>query len=571
MSGNGFRLAAMALVIVGQTGSLARARSTDEDHALIVRLVHPDRQAAEVLRLFEGSRAASPAAALAAWKQAAPNSTRLGKPLEAVIALFNGEMVREWGVFHDTELRLDEDPADRSLRWFAIVPHDDGAIAAAITASRLTYPDDAPLLDHGETLAVARLGRSGVPVACCLGQAVIVGSSRKELSRAVLHMRASAGAPARGTAGRGGRMQADGAVLSRASRPLDSGLAFCLIPARAGRAAAGSLAIRRAIALLEGLGCRQVDGATALRDRGFALEMMTTLEQRPIPDSGGRKPAVVEQEWLECVSSSEVMAFVSLAIDPTAAFWDSAFALADRVERVDPARAGVSPIRTRINLVAAASGLKLEADLWPHVRGVSAAISGDTARPGRLTGLRILLHLDEPSGAQRFVEQFAPRMGALLPGERLERDPLLAENGLVRAAERDREPWRLRGVAGRDLTVWRRNKTVSIAWGDDAFTSSARAPVSLARSMAVVCGGWAKEGRGAPQRLGAFWPGRLAPPLGAAEPSPQARGALAGDPPAVWWGWTDGACAVDLLRWPELSRRVRLVLEGLPLDPPRIP
>src|SRR5215472_2019847 len=37
--------------------------SLDEKAAVVVRLVHPDRQAAEVLRLFEGSRSSHPAAA----------------------------------------------------------------------------------------------------------------------------------------------------------------------------------------------------------------------------------------------------------------------------------------------------------------------------------------------------------------------------------------------------------------------------------------------------------------------------------------------------------------------------
>ena len=52
----------------------------------------------------------------------------------------------------------------------------------------------------------------------------------------------------------------------------------------------------------------------------------------------------------------DVMGVVSLAFEPGAAFWDSAFALADRVDRADPSRAGVAPLRTRFNLLAAAAG-----------------------------------------------------------------------------------------------------------------------------------------------------------------------------------------------------------------------
>ncbi len=72
----------------------------------MMRLVHPERQAAEVLRLFEGTRAPHPAAALAAWKRATKEPTQLGKPLEAVIALFNPEMVPEWSIMHRAELGL---------------------------------------------------------------------------------------------------------------------------------------------------------------------------------------------------------------------------------------------------------------------------------------------------------------------------------------------------------------------------------------------------------------------------------------------------------------------------------
>ena len=74
-------------------------------------------------------------AALTAWKQAAsPGPSPLGKPLEAVIALFNPDMVREWRVLHEAELHLDLDPAGGIPRGFAIVPGEDGTAAAAIRA-----------------------------------------------------------------------------------------------------------------------------------------------------------------------------------------------------------------------------------------------------------------------------------------------------------------------------------------------------------------------------------------------------------------------------------------------------
>ena len=154
--------------------------------ALVVRLVHPERQASKVLSLFEGSRAAHPAAALAAWKMATRDPDQLGKPLEAVIAFFNPEMVAEWSVFHDAELHLNSASADGTARWYVVVPRDDGTMTAAITAARLTDGDEEPpLIFEGNPLAVQRLGKFGAPVSSQVGDALVlvVASSRDELMR----------------------------------------------------------------------------------------------------------------------------------------------------------------------------------------------------------------------------------------------------------------------------------------------------------------------------------------------------------------------------------------------------
>ena len=90
-------------------------------------------------------------------------------------------------------------------------------------------------------------------------------------------------------------------------------------------------------------------------------------------------------------------------------------------------------------------------------------------------------------------------------------------------------------------------------------------------SLAAVCRGWEGQGRGAPQRLGAFWPGRLWRMAGGPDPTLAALRTFADDPPAIWWGWSDASGAHDCLRWPELSARVRRFLETIPLDPPPIP
>ena len=68
-------IAAVALLFLGAIGRGPSAAGADEGEILVVRLVHPDRQAAAILRLFDGEPVPHPAAALALWKAAAPRAT----------------------------------------------------------------------------------------------------------------------------------------------------------------------------------------------------------------------------------------------------------------------------------------------------------------------------------------------------------------------------------------------------------------------------------------------------------------------------------------------------------------
>ncbi len=502
----------------------------DETAAMVIRLVHPDRQAAEVLRLFEGCRAAHPAAALTIWKQAHPGPSPLGKPLEALIALANPEMVQEWRALHEAELRLDLDPADGSPRWYALIPRDDGTMACVLTAMRLTYPEEPPLEKTGAEIAVARLDRSGAPVACQLGPALLLGSSRSDLVLGVQeHRRTPHLAP-------GGRA---------ADHSLDAGITFCLTPGRIPTPHGGSLGLRRAVEALHGIGCRRIEGSVALRGADLRVETKTVFDPPRAHHPPGRPPAAVDPAWLEGIPSSGVMAVIVLAIDPQPASWDRAFALADRVERVDPARAGLAPLRTRLNLLAAATGVQPEADLWPHLRGVSVCLLTDPATPRRPAGTLVMLHLDEQAQAARLVQEFAPRLARLRPDGAAGKDP------------------------GRGLSAWRRDRSVLLAWGDHQPLEALQAKVESRHSLAAICCTWDGQGRGAPQRLGAFWPGRLWRIAAGPDATPAALRTLADDPPALWWGWNDAIGAQDCLRWPGLSQRVRQFLETIPLDASR--
>src|SRR5262249_37397721 len=131
------RVALALAVLGGSRGRAGEGESTAGGEVFVARLVRPDRQAAEMLRLFQGARWSDPAAALAAWKQGTRDAVSLGKPAEAVIALFNPEMIAEWRALDGAELRIGLEHATGELGWLAILPRDDGTVAAGITAMRL--------------------------------------------------------------------------------------------------------------------------------------------------------------------------------------------------------------------------------------------------------------------------------------------------------------------------------------------------------------------------------------------------------------------------------------------------
>ncbi len=531
------------LLWASQESGAARGAPLDENGPLIVRLVHPDRQATELLRLFEGSRAASPAAALATWKQSNRNSGLLGKPLEAVIAIFNPDMVREWRILDGAQLQLGFDPDDGAPRWFAIVPDDDGTVSAAITAARLANPDDEPLREGGRETSVARLGRSGVPLAAQVGSRLIVAGSRADLLRAI---------------------QSTPAVVP--AHPIDSGLSFSLDAKRMTTPRSGSLELRRLVEALHAMDCRRVEGTLAVKDGRFSFDMTTTLERPEPPRGDAIRPASIDPEWLEHFPADNLMAIVSMAVDPEPTFWTRAFSVADRIEHADPARAAVAPLRTRLNLLALAAGVKPEVNLWPHLRGLSAGIWGDPRQPAKAIGARLVLHLDEEPNAERLAREFVPRIGSLLQGR--------AKAGAGKPAGLPPGDPRPLGIQfGPDLSVRHEQKDVIIAWGDNVQVQTApphmRGPRTL--SVATIYNTRRLEGGVPPQRFGAFWPGRLIRPADIPNASPSTLRVFADDPPVIWWGWNEDSRSHDQLRWQDLAGRVRRFLKTLPLDPPRVP
>jgi hypothetical protein len=253
------------------------------------------------------------------------------------------------------------------------------------------------------------------------------------------------------------------------------------------------------------------------------------------------------------------MGVASLALEPEAAFWDSTFALADRVDRTDPSHKDVAPLRARLNLLAAGAGARLEADLWPHLRGVTGCVMGDPSNPGEPTGALVILHVDADAAAARLTTDVFPRLGGLLTGRRQPERPVgpLASPDIIRI-----------GIAGgKALAVARRGRDVLISWGDGVLELALEVSARPDRSVARLCTAWSKTGNRPPRRVGAFWPARCWSPARGSEATPPGWRALADGPPAVWWGWDEADGLHDSIVWADLRETARRFLDKVPLDP----
>jgi hypothetical protein len=520
-----------ALLVLSAIVPAAIAGGPEEPETLTIQLVHPERQAARVLKLFEGARAPHPAAALAAWKRKAPHrADQLGKPLEAVIAFFNPDMATEWRVLDGTLLVVNWDEPHRRPRWFAIVPRDDGTLAAGLTASRLSEGADEPPLAHaGQQIAVTRLGRPGTPLAAHSGDMTILGTTPDELRRALE---------------RSARQPLEPFPAPGPNGRFDSGASFVLAPGRLPDGQSAPLPLRLTSEFLRGLSCRGLRGSLALDGACLGLEITTDL-----PEDALKRPplwnrsASIDPSWLRLMPSSGAIAVVSLAFEPSPAYWDSAFALADRLEKTDPARAGLAPARTRLNLLTSASGARLEADLWPHLRGLTAGVFGEPSGPQGPPGGLLALHLDSDLAARRLVSQTLPRLKKLLPPGQ-----------------------------DRNVTYWQSGHNVLVAWSEGILAAARAAAADPGLSVAPLSTTWAQAGKPAPSRLGVFWPARCFS-LGS---KPNAKGVgdhaawtvAAEDPPAVWWGWNKENLASDSVQWQALDHRVHRFLGAIELEPP---
>jgi hypothetical protein len=484
------------------------ARAGEPGAAVTVRLVRPDRQLDQLLKLFEGSRASSPAAALASWKQAAHGRAKLSKSTEALIALLNPEMVSELRVVDGAWGTLGFEPIDGKAAWRVTVPHDDGTVAALVTALTLSGGESLPVPKGASSLQ--RLGPPGSSVMAQTAGAQVAIANTKD-----------------------GLIAWGPNAVAPISRPdgLDSGFTIRLDPE--GLKDAGPLWCRAISEALRADGCRTVEGVAVLE--GDAASIALTTRREP-----AKRPSLtrtVPPDWLDWAPAATSLVVAAWPIDPRPEAWNAWFALADRVERVDPAKAEVAPLRVRLNLLAAAARVRPEVDLWPHLRGISGGILIDPQF--HLAGAWVALHADSAPAAQQIGGVLIPRLAGTRTADKLAENPEPGNN-TIRAVGR---------VSGKPLTVLAQGQTVLVGWGEGVLASCVEARANPAQSA----GSAVRECWGATplQAAGAFWPGRL-PLL-----------ALSGAPPARWQHRDDGAVLRDDVRWSGLRGIVHEYLERL--------
>lgn len=488
--------------------------------AIVVRVDHPDRQAELLLKLFEGSRVAHPAAGLVAWKRASGGD--LGKPLEAAIALFNPLMAPEWRSFDGATLWLDLEGSGPGPRFRALAPRDDaGALAAAAMTARLGSGSDEMALEMGSRrLSVMRLGGESGLLAVVDGPRVALAGNRTSLIDMLVH-------------------RADSPPITLLDPARGDGLTAVIDLARMKAPGASSLAVmNRGLAVAKGLHLSRIEARIALHEDRLVAEvegLVAPGKRKAQPHHGG-----VDPRWPSGFSHERVMGLVSIAIGPEAEFTDRVFEALDRVQKLDPAYKATAPARVRLYLAARAAGVNLEADLWPRLQGVTAAATARADAPGELTGAILILHANSDASAARIVHEFGPRLGKFVGGLTPDRDP----NG-----------GRFRGRASsRPIEVDRRDRDVRLAWGDDAIAA-------LKRQEAAP-DPWPT----APlARYGLIWPARCVSTTPAMSP---ARESLADAPPVVWSGWDQDLRTHDRLVWTGLKERVRILLEHIPLETP---
>ncbi len=486
--------------------AVSRANGAEPAATMTLRLDRPDQQCERILSLFAGARSPHPAAALAAWKRA--SRATLGKSTEALIAVLNPGMASELSLLDDTVVSLSFDSIDGHPRWQACLPRDDGTFASLATALVLTDGASEPPVNE---TAVDRLGPPGAPLMARTVDRLVLAGSRADLQAGLENP------PSFQTTGS------------------QSGLRIRIEPGALAQSC--PMLVRRSNEAFRALGCRLIDGRLDLDADTLKLDLTTSLDN--IPES-----AAIDPSWLKWLPAESAVAAISVAIEARPESWERAFALVDRVERVDPARAGLAPLRTRLNLAAAAVKVRPEVDLWPVLRGVSIGVYGNA--DGEVVSLLLALHTKDATAAKHLGETVLPRLLASFVSPVPEKDPSPVGQTVGR-------------VGGRSLHLVQQGETVVVGWGEEILARALDARDNPARSVHGLLA--ADVVPSPPSRLGIFWPSRVQGIAGTTFASAQV-------PPVVWSGRNEGESTHDVVRWTELRGLVHRFLDRLPLDPP---
>ena len=446
---------------------LATLCAADEP-TLAVRLDRPDIQLARLLKLFDGTPVDGPAAAWAGWKLATGGT--LGKPAEAAIAALNPSMVAELKTLDGATLAY-RPPA----RWWARVPADDGTFAALATAMALSGGAAEPALGDAE---IDRVGPPGSPLLARRGRALVAAA-----------------------VDRGALAEALGASRLRLPEAPDGGWS---IAARVDPTAAPE-PMKDAVAALSAWGVDAVGGVFGLNSDGM---LMSTFQSRLTEKSPTMRP--LDLGLLDRLPADGAMLAVGLGLDPGPRGVSSLFAAADRVEKTLPGRSAAGPLRARVDLALGGLGVRAEAEVWPFVAGVAAALYADES--GRVVGARVVLGATGPAATDRLARSVSRVARALGPGV-----SVVAIGGRVEA------DW---GEVGRGATI---GASIRSAIGDAT-----------------------------PSRVISVSTGRL-PGL-----APRLSRALRTTEPVIGWGVGPS----DRLRWGGLRRGVAAFLDGLPMKLP---
>lgn len=496
-----------------------------------------------MINLFKGSGAASPAEAMAAWRRATGEHEAVGKPLQAVAAIFNPAMVREWRALDGARLDLAVEGARPGPLWGFVAPRDDGAIASVITALRLSGgADEPPILDP--PIAVERLGETNGALAARLSGAAVFANHRDMLAAEIQRLRAGPADPA----------------PPALFKPDDSGFAITMRPDRVvvdPRVAPG---LDRLAATARGFGLVAAHGKLGLDGDRLRLVVVSQFEPQGEGVAPGESAPALDPSWLAWFPERQTAAAAAIALGTGAEFWDGLFQVADAIDRAERTRADLAPLRTRLNFLGLARGVRLEADLWPLLRGASVGALIDEAAPAELRGAVVALHAANPESARRILDRVVSPLASLAGG--------VAPKVQGEAAGAAEAPRPLGRISGRPLEAIVKDSTVLVGWGDGALTRSLQSAEKPDESLAALL---KKKERGddgrALHRFGVVWPDRAALALGAVGPHSPLAAALTGAAPVVWRGGWSGAEACDAAEWPELRGVVARFLEQIPQAP----